>query len=95
MYHLQVMTPEQVIFDDDVIAIIAPGENGYLGVLTNHAPLLVTLKVGILIITDKNNKKSYYQTSSGFLEVNHNKASIVVASIEPTAPVDIGIQGGI
>lgn len=95
MYHLQVVNPEQIIFDDEVIALIAPGANGYLGVLTGHAPLLVSLKAGILIITDKYNKKSYYKVSTGFLEVNHNKASIIVETIQPTAPVNIGIQGGI
>lgn len=95
MYHLQVVTPEQIIFDDEVIALIAPGENGYLGVLTDHAPLLSSLKMGILIITDKYKKKSYYKVSAGFLEVNHNKASIIVETIESTAPVDIGTTGGI
>lgn len=95
MYHLQVLTPEQIFFDDDIISLIAPGKQGYLGVLTNHAPLLTSLKTGILIITDKNNKKSYYNISTGFLEVSHNKASIIIESIEPTDPVDIGTQGGI
>lgn len=95
MYHLQVVTPEEVIYDDDVIALIASGEDGYLGILTNHAPILVALKKGILILTDKNKKKLYFNTSKGFLEVNHNKASIILETIEPRAPVDIGIQGGI
>lgn len=92
MYHLQVVTPENIIFDDDVVALIAPGEAGYLGVLTDHAPILAALKAGLLIITDKNDKKTYYKVSSGFLEVNNNKASIIVGTVKPTDPVDIGIQ---
>lgn len=95
MYHLQVLTPEQVIFDDEVIALIAPGEDGYFGVLTNHAPLLASLKTGVLNITDKYNKKSYYKVSTGFLEVNHNKVSIIVETIERIDPVNIGIDEGI
>lgn len=95
MYHLQVVTPEQIIYDDEVIALIAYREDGYLGVLTDHAPLLASLKAGILIITDKLNKKSYFNASAGFLEVNHNNASIIVEAIAPIAPVDIGIQDGI
>lgn len=95
MYQLQIMNPEQMIFDDEIIALIAPGENGYLGVLTGHTPLLVSLREGILIITDKYNKKTYYEISPGFLEVNGNKASILIETIHPTAPVDIGIQGEI
>lgn len=90
MYHLQVLTPEQIFFDDEILALIAPGEEGYLGVLTDHTPLITSLKAGLLIITDKTNKKSYYHVSTGFLEVNHNKASIIVDTIQPTAPVNLG-----
>jgi F-type H+-transporting ATPase subunit epsilon len=95
MYHLYILTPEQVFFDDEVISIIVSGEQGYLGVLTNHAPLIISLRAGALVITDKNNKKSYYHASSGFLEVNRNKASIIIETIYPTDPIDIGTQGGI
>lgn len=95
MYHLQVLTPEQIIFDGEVIALIAPGEQGYLGVLTNHAPLITSLKSGALIITDKDNQKSYYHVSTGFLEVSHNKASIIVETVESIAPVEVGTRGGI
>lgn len=95
MYHLHVLTPEQVAFDDEVISIIAPGKEGYLGVLKDHAPLITSLKGGVFIITDKSNKKHYYTVSSGFLEVSHNKASVIVDTIEATSTVDIGTEGGI
>ena len=95
MYRLQVLTPEEIILDDDVISLIAPGEQGYLGVLTDHAPIITSLKPGIIIITDKNNTKSYFNVSKGFLEVNSNNASIIVESICSREPIDIGLSGGI
>lgn len=95
MYHLQIVTPEKVFFDGQVKALIAPGEEGYFGILTNHAPMLAALKQGVLIITDEHNKKFYYDISLGFLEVNHNQCSIIIDAITPRAPVDIGVQGGI
>lgn len=95
MYHLQILTPEQVFFDDEIIALIAPGQESYLGILRDHAPLMTPLREGVLIITDKNNKKSYYQVSEGFLEVSHNKASIIVETVQTTAPVDLGMTGGL
>lgn len=95
MYYLQILTSEEIVLDDEVAALIAPGIDGYLGVLTDHAPLITSLKEGTLVVTDKNSKRSYYHVSGGFLEVDHNKASILVEKIEPTAPVDIGTMGGI
>lgn len=95
MYHLQVLTPEQIMFDDEVIALIAAGEQGYLGVLSNHASLITSLRAGVLIITDKNNKKIYYNASAGFLEVHKNKASIIIETLELREPVDIGTEEAI
>lgn len=95
MYHLQVLTPEQIVIDEEVTSLIAPGKEGYFGVLTNHAPLITSLKAGILIITDKDNKKSYYNVSIGFFEVSRNKATVLIKTIEPRPPVDIGTSGGI
>lgn len=95
MYHLQVLTPEKIIFDGDVAALVAPGKEGYLGVLSGHAPLITSLRAGVLIITDANKKKLFYNVSTGFLEVSNNKASIIVKTAEPTDPVDLGTGGGI
>jgi F-type H+-transporting ATPase subunit epsilon len=95
LYQLQVLTPEQIVFDDEVASLIAAGEQGYLGVLANHAPLITSLKAGLLIITDKHNKRFYYNASTGFLEVSRNKASIIVKTIEPREPVHIGVEEGI
>lgn len=93
MFHLKVLSPEEIIYDEEVIAIIAPGSRGYLGVLTNHAPLITTLKKGVLIITDKNKKKHFYEVSGGFLKVMKNQAFLLVDSIQTTSPVNMG--GGI
>lgn len=93
MYHLQVLTPEEIVFDDEVSAIIVSGEEGYLGVLTGHAALITSLKAGALVITGKNNDKFYYGISKGFLEVSKNRASIIVEAIHPTDPIALGTQG--
>lgn len=95
MYHLQLLTPEAIFFDDEIISLIASGEQGYLGVLKDHAPLITSLKAGLLIITDKTNKKSYYSASAGFLEVNSNRASIIVETIHSIEPVNLGMQEGL
>lgn len=89
MYHLQVLTPEEIFFDENVISLIAPGTMGYLGILKDHAPLMTTLQTGVLIITDKNSQKHFYKIFGGFLEINHNKVCLLVDAIQPTPPIDI------
>lgn len=90
MYHLQVITPEKIVFDDKVTALIAPGSDGYFGVLTDHAPMIATLRDGVFIITRKEKEKFYYTITGGFLEVNHNEVSVLVESLKETTPVEMG-----
>jgi F-type H+-transporting ATPase subunit epsilon len=89
MYHLQILTPEEVVYDDNVISLIAPGALGYLGVLRDHAPLVTTLKDGVLIITPQNKQKLFYKISGGLLEVRHNEAYLLTQKLEPTDPIDM------
>lgn len=93
MYHLQVITPEKIVYDDKVTSLIAPATDGYLGVLTDHAPLITTLKEGVFIITREGKEKYFYKITGGFLEVNNNEVSVLVETLEETMPVDMG--GGI
>jgi len=46
--HLSIVTPGATRFDGDVELAIAPGSAGDLGALAQHAPLLTTLRVGVV-----------------------------------------------
>lgn len=90
MYHLQILTPENVFFDDEVEALIAPGTSGYFGILKDHAPFVTSLKEGFFVLTNKEKKKQYYKVFGGFLEVSKNQATLLVNDIQPSEPVDLG-----
>src|SRR5438552_8774467 len=44
--HLEVITPERSVYEDDVDMVIAPASEGYVGILPHHAPLFTTLGPG-------------------------------------------------
>ncbi len=83
MFKLSIVTPIKVFYDGEVRSIVAPGEVGYLGILSHHAPLITALKPGRLTVRDVNDHTSEYDISGGFLEVSNNSASILADSIEP------------
>ncbi|KPL03772.1 MAG: hypothetical protein AMJ90_03145 [candidate division Zixibacteria bacterium SM23_73_2] len=87
MFKLSIVTPEKIYRELEVNSIIAPGSEGYLGVLTNHAPLVTSLIPGKLTVKDKVNQEKIYSVSSGFLEVYKNQVTILADSIE--SPEDI------
>ncbi|RYD01304.1 hypothetical protein N752_30375 [Desulforamulus aquiferis] len=45
---LDIVTPEKVVFSEEIDFIVAPGSVGELGILPEHAPLVTSLKVGVM-----------------------------------------------
>lgn len=73
---MEIITPEKVIYKDEVDEIIVPTENGEIAVLPNHINLLTQVNPGELIIK-KGANQQYLAITGGFLEVQNNKASIL------------------
>lgn len=89
MFKLSVVTPEKIVFEQDVRSIVAPGSEGYLGVLTDHAPLITALIPGILTVTDNTGDEVDYSVSGGFLEVSGNVATVLADAIEDPDRIDV------
>lgn len=73
---LEIITPEKVIYKDEVDEIVAPTINGKIAILPNHINLLTQVIPGELIIK-KGLSQHYLAITGGFLEVNNNKISII------------------
>lgn len=88
MFRLSIVTTEGPVFEDAVASIIAPGALGYLGLQTNHAPLMTTLTPGKLTISRDQTSKITLMIGEGFLEnswdpeKSANRCLIVTRSIE-------------
>ncbi len=89
-FKLSIVAPERILFEDEVVSLVVPGGEGYLGILSNHAPLISTLKVGEIKFRDKNNKELWMATSGGFIEVSNNKATILADTAEFVHEIDHG-----
>ena len=88
MLNLEIVTPEKKVFDDSVDAVSVPTTNGEIGVLPNHAPLISTLKPGILTISNRGTTERM-AIAGGFVEVSTNKVSILADVAERADEIDI------
>jgi F-type H+-transporting ATPase subunit epsilon len=89
MYHLSIVTPEKVVFEDEVISVIAPGTVGYLEVLTDHAPIITSLQIGKLTVTAPDKQKLFYAISGGFMEVSSRQATILADAVTLASEIDL------
>ncbi|CAN5209836.1 F0F1 ATP synthase subunit epsilon [soil metagenome] len=87
MIKLEIVTPEKKVFDDAVDSVTVPTATGEVGILPNHAPLISSLKSGILAYT-KGGTTEKMVISGGFVEVSANRASILATVAETSGEVD-------
>lgn len=73
---LEIITPEKVIYKDEVAEVVVPTINGEIAILPNHMNLLTKLNPGELIVK-KGTNQQYLAITGGFLEVLNNKVSIL------------------
>jgi len=91
-YTLDVVTPERIMLSEEVIQTIAPGSEGQLGILANHAPLMSELVPGEVLATLADGRTlSHLVISGGFLEVapNDGHTTILADSAERADEVDV------
>jgi F-type H+-transporting ATPase subunit epsilon len=88
-FRLTVLTPTRTVLDARVQSIVAPGSEGYLGVLANHAPLITALIPGKLSVKDEHGAVRAYAVGGGFLEVSENRANVLADSIEEPGEIDM------
>jgi F-type H+-transporting ATPase subunit epsilon len=87
-FKTEIVTPERIVFSEEIESLVIPAERGYLGVLAGHAPLLCTLQPGeIRIKGDKG--EQHYSTSGGFMEVTPGKAVLLTESAEEASTIDV------
>ncbi len=89
MFVLSIVTPEKVYYEAEIKSLVVPGTEGYLGVLSNHAPLITALKPGKIEFRDANDKVEQLAVSGGFLEVSNNRATLLADAVERGNEIDI------
>ena len=85
--NLEIVTPEKKVFDDAVDVVTVPTASGEVGILPNHAPLISSLKPGVLSYSTKGATEKMV-IAGGFVEVNSNKVSILADVAERSDEID-------
>lgn len=83
--HFDLVSPEQMLLSEDVTMVTLPGTEGYFGVLAGHAPVISTLRPGVIDVTGGESGDLRLFVRGGFAEVDPRK---VVVLAEEAIPLD-------
>ena len=77
------VSPENLIFNDEVGMIIVPGKDGDFGVLPGHSKVMSSLRPGrVMVYTEDKNLLKAFFVSGGFTEVNPEKCIVLAESVD-------------
>ncbi len=85
--HLEVITPERTVYEDDVDMVVAPGSEGYLGILPHHAPLLTALGPGEFRVK-KGGAEHVLAVFGGFMDVRGDRVVVLTDAAEHAEEID-------
>ena len=85
--NVRVITPDKVVWDANAEELILPSSTGQLGILTDHAPLLTALDIGVMRLKVDGNWTSIV-LMEGFAEVEDNKITILSNGAEEGSNID-------
>jgi len=88
-FTVRLLTAGKTVLEAQVVALQAPGSEGFLGVLAHHAPLVTLLRPGPLTLTRPDGAREVFAVSGGFLEVARNWAVVLADAIERGAEIDL------
>jgi len=85
--HFELVSPERLLMSDDVDAVEIPGTEGDMGILPGHAPVLSTLRPGVVTVT-RGGKAERIFVRGGFAEVNPQGLTVLAEVAIPVAELD-------
>jgi F-type H+-transporting ATPase subunit epsilon len=88
-FQLEIVTPQRPIVSDEVTELIAPGAEGYFGVLPGHTPFMTTLDVGELTYR-KGGEERHLAVTWGYVEVRGDKVIVLAETAERAEEIDAG-----
>jgi len=87
----ELVSPERLLSSGDVQQVVVPGTEGEFTVLVNHAPVLSTLKPGVVTVTDESGNAERIFVRGGFAEVN--PAGLTILAEEAVAVSELSADG--
>jgi F-type H+-transporting ATPase subunit epsilon len=75
-FRFELVSPERVLVSIDADQVVVPGADGDFAVLAGHAPVISTLRPGVLEVTAGSAKKRLF-VKSGFAEVDPSRLTVL------------------
>lgn len=87
-FSFELVSPEKHLVSGDASDVLIPGAEGYFQVLANHAPMMSTIKPGVVEVTMEDGETAKYVVFGGFAEVSPDGLTVLAEHAVNVADID-------
>ena len=87
-FHFELVSPERLMFSGEVTQVDVPGEEGDFGVLAGHAPMVATIRPGVLTIHSDQTAPVMIVVRGGFAEVSASGVTVLAQEVVPVDEIE-------
>ncbi len=88
-FPFEILTLQKSFLREEVVFVIAPGQEGVFEILAHHAPYVFALKPGPLRMKMPDGRDRYVSVGGGFLVVQKERTTVLTRSAEHPGEIDV------
>jgi F-type H+-transporting ATPase subunit epsilon len=89
----ELVAPERLLFSAEVDMVVVPGSEGDFGVLPGHAPVIASVRPGVIDIYDGGLDAKFIRerifVAGGFAEVSESRCTVLAEEAQPLRDIDV------
>lgn len=87
-FKFDLVSPERLLVSEDVEAVIIPGTEGEMTVMANHAPVMTTIKPGVVTVRPASGAEERYVVFGGFADILPEGCTLLAESAVAVKDID-------
>ena len=87
-YKFELVSPERLLVSEEVESVVIPGTEGDMTVMANHAPVMTTVKPGVVTVKAVSGKEDRYVVFGGFADILPEACTLLAESAVHVGDID-------
>ena len=84
-FNFELVSPEKLLLSDSVSEVVIPGSEGDMTVLANHAPVMTTIRPGVVTVKSASGQTDRFVVFGGFADILPTGCTVLAESAVPVA----------
>ena len=87
-FKFELVSPERLLVSEEIESVVIPGTEGEMTVMAHHAPVMSTLKPGVVTVGKPGGQTDRYVVFGGFADVLPESCTLLAESATPVADLN-------